>query len=627
MIFPETDAPGPRSDRDRIGPRFQREWWDAAGAPVGRLRAWAEEDLSDRFRVLSPLTPAGYWILFQAEKPAEERPVVLGIRARGDLSGEEERLLARNGCSERCPSHPAVLCVERCGVAGRLVWFQCPRATGERLGDRLERRGPRTLARGLELLRVVGEALDHGHRGGLVHGGLSPWTVLVGPPSEALILNWGMDLPVLRARRKRGEKSGIPARFMAPELLRGEEGGPAADQYALALLLQETLGSPLGGESGSDPVPDPFPVWVQSGGHVSRKALAPGARKALVRALQPDPEFRHPDVATFVRTFCEAVEREEEIPIEDGRSRLGRGLGVLLREHLGEEGSRPRVVARKAESGRERQGAVLLVPVREGGDDDPAPEASPPGRGRLRTTTGAVVAFAALLGGLVLFGSESAPGSGEDEARGTLDRLREARSVAERWLGGVEAPEVSWAPPGRPGDLEGEASSTSARTGSASPDELPILTDGPFPNLGDMEVDGARTSPGSEASRDTQPDPTPREPEGDAPATRTPELRPGDAAPARADQEESPANPEPRALPPSPPPVPGSLYVNSYPWGIVSLNGTRLGTTPVVDHSLPPGVHILRIEREGFEPHVEEIRVEPGGQLRKTRIVLTRRDP
>ncbi len=71
----------------------------------------------------------------------------------------------------------------------------------------------------------------------------------------------------------------------------------------------------------------------------------------------------------------------------------------------------------------------------------------------------------------------------------------------------------------------------------------------------------------------------------------------------------------------------GNLYVGSYPWGRVYVNGEAVGTTPIVGLELPPGVHLLRIEREGYAPYREEIEVSEGSEVRRTEIVLDRGNP
>lgn len=77
---------------------------------------------------------------------------------------------------------------------------------------------------------------------------------------------------------------------------------------------------------------------------------------------------------------------------------------------------------------------------------------------------------------------------------------------------------------------------------------------------------------------------------------------------------------------PRPPAVaparPAALFVNASPWGVVHLDGRPIGNTPRANLEVPPGVHVLRVVREGYVPFEREIRVAPGQVLRITDIVL-----
>src|SRR5262249_13465503 len=67
---------------------------------------------------------------------------------------------------------------------------------------------------------------------------------------------------------------------------------------------------------------------------------------------------------------------------------------------------------------------------------------------------------------------------------------------------------------------------------------------------------------------------------------------PAPAAPTSAPAAH-PAPPRPR---PAAPRAPGAVTVNAIPWGNVYLDGQRIGTTPVVNHSVPAGKHVVVIE-------------------------------
>ncbi len=58
------------------------------------------------------------------------------------------------------------------------------------------------------------------------------------------------------------------------------------------------------------------------------------------------------------------------------------------------------------------------------------------------------------------------------------------------------------------------------------------------------------------------------------------------------------------------------LTVASQPEGArVLVNGKELGVTPLKDASIPAGEHEIRVEKDGFEPHVAKLSAKKGGSV------------
>ena len=104
--------------------------------------------------------------------------------------------------------------------------------------------------------------------------------------------------------------------------------------------------------------------------------------------------------------------------------------------------------------------------------------------------------------------------------------------------------------------------------------------------------------------------------------------QPEPVAPEPPVAQEAPARPLPTRPAPAPtsvpvvPSPPGRLFVNSTPWGVVYLDGERVGNSPQANLEVPVGEHVLRIVREGYQPFEERIRVRSGEEIRLTEIVL-----
>jgi hypothetical protein len=72
-----------------------------------------------------------------------------------------------------------------------------------------------------------------------------------------------------------------------------------------------------------------------------------------------------------------------------------------------------------------------------------------------------------------------------------------------------------------------------------------------------------------------------------------------------------------RPAPARPAPAATGLVVDSRPPGaVVTVDGTRVGTTPLTLSSIAPGTHTVVIERPGYRPWRTKIEVKAGERPR-----------
>jgi serine/threonine-protein kinase len=138
-------------------------------------------------------------------------------------------------------AHPNVVEVYDVGeLYGRpaLVMQYVP---GESLAQTLDREGRLPAGRALALVRPVLAALAHAHARGIVHRDVKPANVLLTPDGQVKLADFGiaqtLDTTTLTGT---GQVLGS-IRYLAPERLMGARGTPAADCYAVGVMLYRML--------------------------------------------------------------------------------------------------------------------------------------------------------------------------------------------------------------------------------------------------------------------------------------------------------------------------------------------------------------------------------------------------
>jgi serine/threonine-protein kinase len=140
----------------------------------------------------------------------------------------------------------------------------------------------------LHLVEQIASALQYAHRRGITHGNVRPANIQVDAQEWALVTDFAIGrllerIPVMAAE----EGPTRQAEYMAPEEAYARQHGPAADQFALAVLVYECL-------AGTPPTQPPQPIVAV------RPEIPVPLAAALLRAMNPQPTARFMNVLEFV---------------------------------------------------------------------------------------------------------------------------------------------------------------------------------------------------------------------------------------------------------------------------------------------------------------------------------------
>lgn len=246
-----------------------------------RLRAILEP----RYLLGSRIGAGGMAVVFRAEDTTLARPVAVKV-LRPELATAvgAERFL-REARALASVAHPNVVAVHECGEREGIHYYVMDFEESPTLRACLDD-GPcpaRDAYRvGIDLLA----ALDAAHRKGVVHRDVKPGNIFL-RPDRAVLADFGIARDARDAAEPltEAESPGTPA-YMAPEQATGGAATVRSDLYSAGMVVYEAFT----GRRWPSFRPPERADWTG----VPRRA-----RPALARALDPDPERRWPDAASF----------------------------------------------------------------------------------------------------------------------------------------------------------------------------------------------------------------------------------------------------------------------------------------------------------------------------------------
>ena len=193
----------------------------------------------DRYRPLRPLGSGGSGSVWLARDERTGLDVALKIIAR---EGKAAARAEREAAAAAQLRHPA--CLRAYGYArdARHVYIAYEYVPGRTYREAL-RAGDLTDDGAIEACAQVCDGLAHAHAAGILHRDIKPSNVLLaeGDPVSARVLDFGLaQMAEAETLTEQGDVPGTLA-YISPERLAGKEATPAADVYAVGVMLWEAL--------------------------------------------------------------------------------------------------------------------------------------------------------------------------------------------------------------------------------------------------------------------------------------------------------------------------------------------------------------------------------------------------
>jgi serine/threonine-protein kinase len=199
-----------------------------------------------RYRLVERLGTGGMSVVWRGYDEILGRQVavkVLSPRLAGDDSFRDRLRQEALAAARLC--HPHITGIFDFGESPLSTQLTVPFVVmelndGESLGARLTRQGPLSWRDAIVVAAEVASALATAHARGIVHRDVTPANIML-TSAGAKVVDFGISALVgQRDAAPDGSLLGTPA-YLAPERLGGGQVSPAADVYALGLLLYRAL--------------------------------------------------------------------------------------------------------------------------------------------------------------------------------------------------------------------------------------------------------------------------------------------------------------------------------------------------------------------------------------------------
>ncbi len=259
-----------------------------------------EEVIGDRYELQDAIGRGGMATIFRAVDFRMGRTVAVKILR--EVYSSDPKFVTRFQREARAASalqHPNIVQVFDYGQSAENYYIVMEFVEGTDLRRYLKRHGVLSSERAIEIAHDVSLGLGAAHRRGIVHRDVKPQNILLNDEGLVKLTDFGIASMYKDAGAERLTTTGMTlgtVQYYAPEQAQGEVVTPAADVYALGIVLYEML-------TGRTPFDGDTPVAVAMR-HIQdvpdppsslNPRIPPALERIIMRCLEKDPRDRFKD--------------------------------------------------------------------------------------------------------------------------------------------------------------------------------------------------------------------------------------------------------------------------------------------------------------------------------------------
>ncbi len=294
------------------------------------------EIIGGRYRLEEPIGRGGMATIFKAvDEQMMDR--LVAVKVLREVYSNDPKFVTRFQREARAASalqHPNIVQVFDYGQSADSYYIVMEYIDGMDLRRYLKRRGGiLPIERSVEIARAVAQGLGAAHRRGIVHRDVKPQNIMVNDDGLVKLTDFGIASMYKDADAERLTTTGMTlgtVQYYAPEQAQGEMVRPAADVYALGIVIYEMT-------TGQTPFDGDTPVAVAMK-HIQEEPEPPSAinprippalERIILKCLSKDPAARFRDgdeLAATLTNFLRAPMRRNSGPeAVPGRGYSGNG--------------------------------------------------------------------------------------------------------------------------------------------------------------------------------------------------------------------------------------------------------------------------------------------------------------
>src|SRR5436309_2166700 len=264
------------------------------------------EILGDRYQLQDPIGRGGMATIYRARDLLMDRAVA--VKVLREVYSTDPKFVRRFQVEAKVASalqHPNIVQVYDYGQTDGIYYIVMELVEGTDLRRYLRSRGVLDVNRAVIITHDVALGLGAAHRRGIVHRSVKPQNILVGRDGSIKLTGFRTATVYKDSNFKDIDAGWLPTiQYYAPEQAQGKIGSPAADVYALGMVLYEML-------TGRTAFDGDTPVAVAMQ-HIQDKpvppsqfnpAIPPALEEIILRCLEKVPEMRFRDGSQLARAL------------------------------------------------------------------------------------------------------------------------------------------------------------------------------------------------------------------------------------------------------------------------------------------------------------------------------------